>query len=356
MSFRKSPVFTTIAAAVVGFLFGTSFPICSISKFQFTYRISWYEGENNSTLTEYFSRAETLPPDIVVSESDFYQRRLWGNPDEDLTLKPKYLVAFAVAFKQKDNVNAAVQKFSENFTILLFHYDGRVNEWDEFDWSKRAIHISTRTQTKWWYAKRFLHPDIVAPYEYIFIWDEDLGVDHFDAEEYIKLVKNYGLEISQPALESNKDFAYQITKRRNDSQVHKESADIKCRDPHQPPCTEFIEIMAPVFSRDAWRCVWHMIQNDLIHGWGLDFTLRKCVAPAREKMGVVDSQWIFHKAITTLTNQGKESNSSDASQIGKRCQVELNMYQDRWHNAERSYYKMMGLIPSNSTDKFTVFP
>ena len=34
-----------------------------------------------------------------------------------------------------------------------------------------------------WYAKRFLHPDIVARYDYIFIWDEDLGVEHFDAEE-----------------------------------------------------------------------------------------------------------------------------------------------------------------------------
>lgn len=34
-----------------------------------------------------------------------------------------------------------------------------------------------------WYAKRFLHPDIVAAYDYIFIWDEDLGLEHFDAEE-----------------------------------------------------------------------------------------------------------------------------------------------------------------------------
>lgn len=34
-----------------------------------------------------------------------------------------------------------------------------------------------------WYAKRFLHPDIVARYDYIFIWDEDLGVEHFNAEE-----------------------------------------------------------------------------------------------------------------------------------------------------------------------------
>lgn len=34
-----------------------------------------------------------------------------------------------------------------------------------------------------WYAKRFLHPDIVATYDYIFIWDEDLGLENFDAEE-----------------------------------------------------------------------------------------------------------------------------------------------------------------------------
>lgn len=31
-----------------------------------------------------------------------------------------------------------------------------------------------------WFAKRFLHPDIVEEYNYIFLWDEDLGVEHFD--------------------------------------------------------------------------------------------------------------------------------------------------------------------------------
>ena len=34
-----------------------------------------------------------------------------------------------------------------------------------------------------WYAKRFLHPDVVSAYEYIFIWDEDLGVEHFSADK-----------------------------------------------------------------------------------------------------------------------------------------------------------------------------
>lgn len=93
---------------------------------------------------------------------------------QDLTFKPKYLVTFTVGYDMKNNIDAAVKKvslslllslwvfllmclltkylfeqFSENFTILLFHYDGRTNEWDEFEWSKKAIHVSTRKQTKW---------------------------------------------------------------------------------------------------------------------------------------------------------------------------------------------------------------
>lgn len=40
-----------------------------------------------------------------------------------------------------------------------------------------------------WYAKRFIHPDIVAHYEFIFIWDEDLGVEHFDSEKYVLFPK-----------------------------------------------------------------------------------------------------------------------------------------------------------------------
>ncbi|MCD7472819.1 hypothetical protein HAX54_014188 [Datura stramonium] len=106
-------------------------------------------------------------------------------PIMDLTMKPKYLVTFTVGLNQKDNIDAAVKKFSEDFQILLFHYDGRTSEWDEFEWSKRAVHISIRKQTKWWYAKRFLHPDVVASYDYIFIWDEDLGVENFNAENLL---------------------------------------------------------------------------------------------------------------------------------------------------------------------------
>ncbi|KAJ8427644.1 hypothetical protein Cgig2_026260 [Carnegiea gigantea] len=257
----------------------------------------------------------------------------------DLTSKPKYLVTFTVGYDQKANIDTCVKKFSENFTILLFHYDGCASEWEDLEWSKRAIHVSACKQTKWWYAKRFLHPDIVASYEYIFIWDEDLGVEHFNAEEYLKLVKKHGLEISQPGLEPNSGLTWQMTKRRGDSEVHK-----------LPFYTyRFIEIMAPVFSRSAWRCVWHMIQNDLVHGWGLDFALRKCVEPAHEKIGVIDSQWIVHQSIPSLGNQGEtESGKAPWEGVRERCRREWTMFQDRMATAEQAYFESLGVAISKT--------
>ena len=46
-----------------------------------------------------------------------------------------------------------------------------------------SYHPSLDEQLLWlhrWFAKRFLHPDIVAEYNYIFLWDEDLGVENFN--------------------------------------------------------------------------------------------------------------------------------------------------------------------------------
>lgn len=382
-------VLTTFVGVVVGFFLGVSYPTPSLTKMNLptslfpsidiTYIEDKYAGLSTKAFLNAWSSlkgnevrstrsykyndtkiwvptnprgAERLPPGIIESESDFFLRRLWGQPSEDLTFKPRYLVTFTVGYDQRYNIDAALKKFSENFTIVLFHYDGRTSEWDEFEWSKRAIHVSARKQTKWWYAKRFLHPDIVAPYDYIFMWDEDLGVEHFDAEKYIKLVRKHGLEISQPGLEPNKGLTWQMTKRRGDSEVHKDTEEKPgwCVDPHLPPCAAFVEIMAPVFSRDAWRCFWYMIQNDLVHGWGLDFALRKCVEPAHEKIGVVDSQWIVHQGAPTLGNQGEaDAGKAPWEGVRLRCRREWKMFQDRLANAEKNYYEAMGMDPPNST-------
>ncbi|XP_024047293.1 uncharacterized protein LOC18051204 [Citrus clementina] len=370
---------TTFVGVAVGFFLGICFPAISISKMNLpsslfptsdlNYVEDKYTGISTQALLNAWSTlqtnrgfysqnntkiwiptnprgAERLAPGIIESQSDLYPRRLWGSPDKDLPIRPKYLVTFTVGFDLKQNIDAAVKKFSENFTIMLFHYDGRTSDWEEFEWSKRAIHVSARKQTKWWYAKRFLHPDIVASYDYIFIWDEDLGVENFNGEEYIKLVRKHGLEISQPGLEPNGWLTWQMTKRRNDTEVHTQTEEREgwCAETHEPPCAAFVEIMATVFSREAWRCVWYMIQNDLVHGWGLDFALRKCVEPAHEKIGVVDAQWIVHQGVPSLGNQGQPHDGrAPWEAVRERCKNEWEMFKDRMTSAEKAYLEALGV-------------
>jgi hypothetical protein len=73
-----------------------------------------------------------------------------------------------------------------------------------------------------WFAKRFLHPDVVSIYDYIFLWDEDLGVENFNPERYLKIVKSVGLEISQPALDHNStEIHHKITLRSKTKKFHR---------------------------------------------------------------------------------------------------------------------------------------
>ncbi|KAJ8639268.1 hypothetical protein MRB53_015962 [Persea americana] len=79
--------------------------------------------------------------------------------------------------------------------------------------------------------------------------------------------------------------------------------------------------MAPVFSRNAWRCVWHMIQ------------------PAHEKIGVVDSQWVVHQAIPSLRNQGKAEKGKTRWQgVNKRCFNEWLEFETRLVNSDKEYF------------------
>ncbi|OEL27838.1 hypothetical protein BAE44_0011142 [Dichanthelium oligosanthes] len=282
--------------------------------------------------------AERLPPNIVVSETDLHLRRLWGNPREDTPVR-KYLLTLTVGYSEKANVNATVHKFSDDFDVMLFHYDGCTTEWDaDFEWSKEAIHVSARKQAKWWYAKRFLHPSVVAPYDYVFLWDEDLNVDFFDADEYVRLVRKHGLEISQPGLDITRGKkTYDVTIRRNGSEVHRNTVGGpgNCTDVHQRPCSGFVEVMAPVFSREAWACAWHMVQNDLIHGWGLDHNFWRCVEEPEEQIGVVDAQYVAHRAVPTLGRQGNPE-TGGGGKVRARAWREFSDFRARMINAERA--------------------
>lgn len=105
---------------------------------------------------------------------------------QDSAKETKSLLAIAVGIKQKAIVDQIVQKvyirlylyvcfiemiwnwaslqiiyclnfwfaifqfFLCNFIIILFHYDGVVDEWRDLEWSGSALHVSASNQTKWY--------------------------------------------------------------------------------------------------------------------------------------------------------------------------------------------------------------
>ena len=163
-----------------------------------------------------------LPARVLARTSDVRLRRLWGSPSDDPSpASPTDLLTITVGAKMMARVDAAVRAFApESTQVVLFHYDGVVDAWNErFEWSRRAAHVSALKQSKWWFAKRFLHPDIVHPYDRVWVWDEDIDVsgagdakDAFDPEAYVEIVKRHGLEISQPSLIAG-GGAWPITRR-----------------------------------------------------------------------------------------------------------------------------------------------
>lgn len=285
--------------------------------------------------------------------------------ESDQPTPTRSLLAIAVGIKQKHLVNQIIKKFLKNsFVVILLHYNGIVDEWNE-EWGSRVLHVSAMNQTKWWFAKRFLHPDIVAEYEYIFLWDEDLGVEKFHPRRYISIIMEEGLEISQPALDPRKsEVHHHITTRKRRSKVHRRFAGgRKCYDNRaSPPCVGWVEMMAPVFSRAAWRFPWYMIQNDLIHAWGPDMQLGYCAQGDRRiKIGVVDEEYVIHFGLPTLSglsdknktntelyNQSSPSkNLSDSEAVASsvkdnfdsrfalrlRSYREMRTFRTRWSNA-----------------------
>ncbi|XP_072965337.1 uncharacterized protein [Typha angustifolia] len=314
-------------------------------------------GEMNQTAQSHICESqckpvgsELLPEGIISLTSDLEMEPLLRIPERKGSEKPsKSLLAIPVGIKQKEVVNKIVSKFpSANFTVMLFHYDGIVDKWRDLQWSDTALHVSAISQTKWWFAKRFLHPNIVADYNYIFLWDEDLDVENFHPLRYLSIVEREGLQISQPALDSERsEVHFLITARLKEGDVHRRTYKLKggeiCSEyTTAPPCAGWVEMMAPVFSGAAWHCVWHMIQNDLVIGWGLDYKFGYCAQGDRGlNIGVVDSEYIVHEGIPSLGGHGDNkappgsatSNDQARQAMKKRSYAELDIFTKRWQHA-----------------------
>ena len=156
-------------------------------------------------------------------------------------------------------IKYAFSKSKHNFTFFLIDYT-KVKGW------------------KWPFAKQFIIPSLIKyfKFDYIMLWDDDLDIHDFDVDIFLDICKAFKLEIAQPALSYNSYCSHQITLKHPDPNV-------------SIRITDFVEIMCPVFTKEAWLKFYPYLQDNHEQGWGYDYMFKYI-----GKCGIIDSQAIQH--------------------------------------------------------------
>lgn len=139
---------------------------------------------------------------------------------------------------------------------------------------------------KWQLALRHLHPDVVADYDFLFFWDDDLEVNHFDPLRFAAIMEANRLEMAQPAIRSRYGLSHAITRHRPCPPPWRDPDGVTVH-PVVGRLTNFVEIMAPVFTRRAWREFYSYLEPENQSGWGYDYI------PIGRK-GIVDAMPVVH--------------------------------------------------------------
>jgi hypothetical protein len=151
---------------------------------------------------------------------------------------------------------------------------------------------------KWQLALRHLNPDEISAYDFIFFWDDDIGVADFDPLRFVQIMRANRLDMAQPAIQSPHGLSHSITRHR------------ACPPPRRDPdgervhhvvgrLTNFVEIMVPVFTREAWREFHGYLDAENRSGWGYDYI------PLGRK-GVIDALPVIHTRAVQSMNDDSE--------------------------------------------------
>ena len=68
-----------------------------------------------------------------------------------------------------------------------------------------------------------------------------------------------------------------------------------------------------MFTIAAWRCVWALLPNDLVHAFGVDLAWHVCAGDAgASAIAIVDEQPVDHLGVPSLGEQGPNSTHGQA--------------------------------------------
>ncbi|KNE65461.1 hypothetical protein AMAG_11084 [Allomyces macrogynus ATCC 38327] len=167
------------------------------------------------------------------------------------------LVVVPAGEHAKRRVDRLVAQFGlDQFTFLLCVWDN--STWDEFAWARNVTVVRARGQTKMWFVKRFVPPEVVQNYDYVWLLDDDMAIDmNWSPVDATHVMKAYNVHFAQPSLTFGSHFLQAKIQRR--VPLYKVGH-----------WANFVEVLAPIISRGAYACAWQLIPSDTHSSWGVD--------------------------------------------------------------------------------------
>lgn len=137
-------------------------------------------------------------------------------------------------------------------------------------------------KTKWpaWHDHIAAERELVASYEAVWFPDDDLLMDTGSINKMFDMFMAFGFALAQPSLSHESYFSHSST----------------LRDPsYSVRFTNFVEVMGPVFSRDALSLL-HPTFDQSRTGWGLDYVWPHLLAESgfTARIGIIDAVSMTH--------------------------------------------------------------
>lgn len=140
--------------------------------------------------------------------------------------------------------------------------------------------LDARGTMKWPGMARLLAAkgEDVRKYDAVWFPDDDVSIDPPRVERLFETFHALDMWLAQPSLGDGSYFSSTVT-------LHCKTFTVRY--------TNFVEVMAPLFSREAlFRCA--TIFEESVSGWGLDRIWPHLLGNPRDKIGIVDAVSMLH--------------------------------------------------------------
>ena len=161
---------------------------------------------------------------------------------------------------------------ARSFDVFLIHYGKR----PDFGRDAADYYLS-RQGFKWELIDHVLRErrDVIERYDYVWCPDCDIRADTAGVNRLFELCEKFSLRLAQPAIATG-DVTYEVLRKRLGVVLR---------------YTPFVEVMCPVFARDALLAVAETFLESR-SGWGLDLLWPRYFS--RREMAVIDAVGVEH--------------------------------------------------------------